>query len=260
MNSYSHIISISCAVLLLAAMMTAPAQAQFREAAVTALAVAQGDTLPEDRDLMLVGLIDNSLGSLADNDRRMRRTGGHVLLGLGMGAAVGGAATLAFGEGDDAKIVGWSLIGGGALLSGLSLIPLKTKSETERLYQEFEEMPSDTPGQIRSKYLYWDNRFAELADKRRMERIIGGVTTIVTAGATTLAIEGSGEERLHTFVWPTLGGITALLVKTDVERRYGTYRKAKEELLRDGTRAEVRLGVAPLPAGGFMGSLRISLR
>ncbi|MDZ7773142.1 MAG: hypothetical protein U5K31_10470 [Balneolaceae bacterium] len=216
--------------------------------------------MTESRDQMLLGLIDNSLGSLAANDRCMRRTGGHILLGLGIGSAVGGAATLAFGEGDDAKIVGWSLIGGGALLGGVSLIPLKVKSETERLYLEFEEMPSETPEQIRRKYLYWDNRFAELAEKRRMERIIGGVTTIITAGATTLAIKELGEERLHTFVWPTLAGVTTLLVKTDAERRFDTYRSAKEELLRDGVRAEVRLGVAPLPTGGFMGSLRVSLR
>lgn len=140
----------------------------------------------------------------------------------------------------------------------MSLIPLKTKSETERLYLEFEGMPGETPGQLRRKYLYWDNRFAELAEKRRLERIIGGVTTIITAGATTLALDETGNERIHTFVWPVLGGVTALLMKTDAERRYDTYRKAKEELLRDGMRAEVRLGVAPLPAGGFMGSLRVT--
>lgn len=255
MNTY--LIRISLALTLFLAL--APdARAQFRDGISPFWTAAGQDTLNESEDRMLVGFLDNSLGSLAENDRRMRRTGGHILLGLGIGSAVGGAATLAFGEGDDAKIVGWSLIGGGALLGGVSLIPFNVKSETERLYLEFEQMPGETPEQLRSKYLYWDNRFAELAEKKMMERIIGGVTTIVTAGATTLALEEGAEGRLHTFVWPTLGGITTLLVKTDVERRYATYRKAKEELLQDSQRADVRLGVSPLPTGGFVGSLRVT--
>ncbi|MDX1639839.1 MAG: hypothetical protein R3281_17900, partial [Balneolaceae bacterium] len=107
-------------------------------------AAARQDTVAEDQDQMLIGLLDSSLGSLSETNRRGRMVGGYVLLGLGIGTGLGGAATLAFGEGDDARIVGYSLIGGGVVLSGLSLIPFRVKSETERFYEEFRSMPANT--------------------------------------------------------------------------------------------------------------------
>lgn len=216
------------------------------------------DTIAANDAEILVNLLGSSLQSLADKDRRGRKTGGYVLLGLGAGTALGGIATLAFGEGDDARIVGISLLGGGAFLSGLSLLPFKIKSESERIYDEFRREPIDTPDQLRHKYYYWDRRFEELAQKSRQERIIGGVTAIVAAGVTSVAlVEGTSEDRLHTFIWPALGGVTSILVKSDVERRYDTYVRAKEDLLRHqaSVGAEVDFGIMPLLEGGMLGKL-----
>ena len=75
-----------------------------------------------------------------------------ILLGFGVGTALGGAATLAFGEGDDARIVGYSLLGGSALFSGLSLIPFNIRTEAERINKEFEGMPERTQREIQQKY------------------------------------------------------------------------------------------------------------
>jgi hypothetical protein len=232
------------------------------DSSISTNSVSVSDTLAvnESESLMLVNLLDSSLQSLADKDRRGRKTGGYVLLGLGAGTALGGIATLAYGEGDDARIVGISLLGGGAFLSGLSLLPFKIKSESERIYDEFKHEPTDTPEQIRQKYHYWDRRFEELAQKSKQERIIGGVTTIVAAGVTSVAfVEGTSEDRMHSFIWPALAGVTSILVKSDTERRYDTYECAKEDLLRQQASAgvEVDFGIVPLLEGGMLGAVRV---
>jgi len=219
--------------------------------------IANPDSLTIKQDRALVGMLNNSLKSLADMDRRGRKTGGYVLLGLGIGSGLGGAATLAFGEGDDARIVGFSLLGGGALLSGLSLLPFRIKSETERIYGEFSRMPEDGPAQIHQKYIYWDRRFEELADKRRNGRIIGGITSIAAGVTGFIVMEGSDAERFQAFLWPAVGGVTALLVKSEVERRYSTYKKAKKDVIGQMTQRKIDFSIAPVSIGGFIGSLQI---
>jgi len=212
------------------------------------------------QELVLIDLLKSSFQSLADKDRQGRMIGGYVLLSLGIGSGIGGAATLAFGEGDDARIVGYSLLGGGALLSGLSLIPFKVKSESEHINAEFNRTPAETPAQIHQKFYYWDNRFQAWAEKSKRGRIIGGISSIVTGSVVSLFImEGSDRERLHTFIWPAVGGITSMLIKTETERRYETYQETKKDLLRQTTNTSLHLGIAPLPNGGIVGVLQVHL-
>lgn len=216
------------------------------------------DTITTEQEVLLIDLLDGTFQSLADRDRLGRRIGGYVMLGLGVGSVIGGGVTLAVGEGDDARIVGYSLIGGGVLLSGLSLIPFSVRSEPERLYAEFSGMPSDAPGQIRSKYYYGDRRFEELARQRRQDRIIGGAITIAGAGAMSLLlVDESGPERLHAFVWPALGGLASLLIESEVERRYASYRRAKQDVLGRTYVAEVVVGIAPQPNGRMGGVVQV---
>lgn len=123
------------------------------------------DTISSNQEAILIDLLSNSLQSLANRDRQGRMVGGYVLVGLGIGSAVGGAVTLAAGESDDARIVGYSLLGGGALLSGLSLVPFKVKTESEQMYAEFNRDLGEKSNQNRQKFYYWDRRFEELAEK-----------------------------------------------------------------------------------------------
>lgn len=220
------------------------------------------DSLSAEEQATLLNWMDHSFQSMAEEGRRGRRIGGYVLLGLGIGSAVGGAATLAFGEGDDARIVGYSLLGGGVLFSGLSLLPFKIKTESERIFEEFERMPEDTPREIQQKYIYWDRRFGELARKWRNERIIGGISSIVTTGITSVAIAHSaGVNDPNAYIWPAvgglIGGISSFLIESEKERQYKIYRSAKEELLGQSQRAEVQFGFVPTVYGGALATVHI---
>lgn len=217
-----------------------------------------GDTVAGSREEILVGLLDNSLHSLAESDRRGLNTGGYVLLGLGIGSAVGGVVTLIAAENDDARIVGYSLIGGGALMSGLSLVPFKIKSESELIYAKFRDEMLENPEPNLQRVYYWDRRFEEFAQKRKRGRIIGGLTSIA-AGAVTgfVLVEGSSREQLHTFLWPAIGGVTSLIVKSETERRYETYRRAKEDVLGGTSFSEIRIGILPLPDYGLVSTVRV---
>jgi len=84
------------------------------------------DTISKNQEVILVDLLNSSLRSLSDQDRQGHLIGGYVLLGLGAASAAGGVVTLAVGEGDDARIVGYLLPGGNVLQSGLSLVPFKS--------------------------------------------------------------------------------------------------------------------------------------
>lgn len=226
------------------------------------IAVSTQDSVSAEQQAILLGLMDQSFQSLAEEGRRGRRTGGFVLLGLGIGSAVGGAATLAFAEGDDARIVGYSLLGGGALFSGLSLLPFKIKTESERIYIDFDQMPERTPREIHQKYMYWDRRFGELARKWRNERIIGGITSIVTAGITSIAIAHSSDvDDPNAYIWPAvgglIGGVSSFLIESEKERQYEIYRSAKEEILGQSKHAEIQIGVAPGLYGGFLTTVHV---
>lgn len=216
------------------------------------------DTVTKRQEVVLIDLLDNSLQTLADKDRQGRMIGGYVLLGLGAGSVVGGAVTLAVGEGDDARIVGYSLLGGGVLLGGLSLLPFKLKSESEHLYAEFRREFEQDVDRNPQEYYYWDRRFEALAEKSKQQRIIGGVTSIVAGGVTSLAlVEGSGREQFHAFLWPAIGGVTSLLVKSDTERQYETYSRAREDIISRRTVSEVHFGIMPLPRGGIVSTVQL---
>jgi hypothetical protein len=228
----------------------------------TFIATSAQDSISAEQQDILLGLLEQSFQSLADDGRRGRRTGGFVLLGLGIGSAVGGAATLAFGEGDDARIVGYSLLGGGAFFSGLSLLPFKIKTESERIYQQFNQMPENTPREIRQKYAYWDRRFGELARKWRRERIIGGISSIVSTGIASIAIAQSSDvDDPNAYIWPAvgglIGGVSSFLIETEKERQYKVYRSAKEEILDQSKHAEIKIGIAPGFYGGFLTTVHV---
>lgn len=217
------------------------------------------DTVSAEQVAVLTGLLDSSLASLAATERQGRMAGGYILLGLGAGSAIGGAVTLAVGEGDDARIVGYSLLGGSAVLAGLSLVPFRVRSESERLYASFRrELETLPAGLMDSRFYYWDRRFEELAQKSKQGRLIGGVTSIATAAVIGfVVVEGSGRQQLNTFLWPAAGGVISLIVKSEAERRYETYRRAKEDVLAQATlsRPMMRIGIAPLAEGGIAGTL-----
>jgi MFS family permease len=217
------------------------------------------DTLTISEVTQLNAMLGSSLRTLSDDERRGRRVGGYVLLGLGAGSLVGGATTLILAENDDARIVGYSLMGGGLIMGGLSLLPLNLTGPLERTYAEFRKTAAETPSQARQKYIYWDHRFEEMARKSRQERIIGGITTIVAAGVTSLVwLDEDRTAQLHTFVWPAIGGVSSLFIKSDVERSYDTYRRAKRDIL--GTSVAIRsieYAWVPLPQRGMIATLRI---
>ncbi|MFC2075569.1 hypothetical protein ACFLT7_00660 [candidate division KSB1 bacterium] len=216
------------------------------------------DTNPTSQEAKLIGLLNTSLESLSDKARRGRRIGGYFMLGSGIGIGIGGAATLAIGDSDVTRIVGYSLLGGGILTSGLSLLPFKIPSESERIYEEFSKMLADKPDQVHQNFYYWDHRFEELAQKMRRGRLIGGISSIL-AGVTSyyFLVDGSGPVRFNAFIWPAFGGVTALLVKSDVERRYETYRRAKDDIIKYTGGSVINFGLAPLPQGGMLGALQV---
>ena len=167
------------------------------------------EEVPEDAKLTarkaeLIGLLDADLRSLAERSRRDRRIAGWTVLGLGIGSGIGGMTVLAVSDGGDARIVGASLLGGGALLSGLSLLPFKLRGEAERIYDQFSEMPSVTPGETHQKLVLGESRFEGLAEKKRTKRKIGGISSLAT-GTAALIIglatdhygHGGGNLGLH---------------------------------------------------------------
>lgn len=248
---------IGLLVLIMMGLLCTELMAQPRTA--TGQAAAQ-DTISTDHEVLLIEMLNVSFKSLADEDRRGRQVGGSVLLGLGIGSGLAGGTILILGEGDDARIVGYSLLGGGALLSGLSLLPFKVRSESERIYAEFSRMPADTQEQVHQKYFYWNRRFEELAQKMRKGRIVGGITSIIVGGVTGLVVlNGSGQDSavIWSVMGPVLGGVSSLLIKSNAERRYETYRRAKEDILGYTSNTEIQFGIAPLPGGGILGVMQV---
>lgn len=264
MVRFSQIIKIFFVSLFIILFLYAAPQAQIVSVfeKETVFAMSAQDSVTAEQQVLLLGLMDRSFQSLADEGRRGRRIGGYVLLGLGIGSAVGGAATLAFGDGDDARIVGYSLVGGGALMSGLSLIPFKIRTEAERINQDFQQMPGTSAREVHQKYIYWDRRFGELAEKWRRERIIGGISSIVSTGIVSIAIASSSDVNdPNAYIWPAvggfIGGISSFLIESEQERQYKIYQSSKEEILRHPQRTEVRFGMTPIPDGGLLTTIHI---
>ena len=258
MKTLKSPIAVGLVILVMMSIMGTDVKARpLTEVPKESLALAQ-DTGSASQEAKLLELLDTSLQSLSDKARRDRRIGGYVLLGLGVGTGIGGAATLAFADGDDARIVGISLLGGAALFSGLSLLPFKIPAEVERIYQEFGEMPGNTSDQVRHKFYYGDRRFEELAQKRRRERLVGGSVSILVGLANLIWIDSSEEEiLLAAFTGPLIGGVTTLLVKSEEERRFATYRRTKEDLAAQPGGLGIRFGLATLPKGGLFGGVQV---
>lgn len=209
-----------------------------------------------DQESELVELLDVSLGSLADRSRRGRQVGGYVMIGLGAATAVGGAITLAVWDDEDADIVGYSLIGGGIILGGLSILPFKIRGEVERVYEEFSEMPASAPAQVRTKFAYGDRRFQELAQNRRTERYVGGAI-LLGVGISDLFLTDDPAAWIS-FGTPLVAGVTTLLVKSEEERRYESYQRAKEDLLAASDRAPtVGIGLTVLPRSGLAALVQV---
>jgi hypothetical protein len=250
-------VRIGLAVLLVTGLALAETRAQpLRAAPEGGIILAQG-AVSASQEAELVGLLGNSLQSLSDQSRRGRHIGGYILLGIGAGLGVGGVAALTLGDSDDSRVAGYSLIGGGLLLGGISLLPFMIHGETERMYREFKDMPDGTSDQVHRKYVYWDRRFEELAGKRRRDRYIGGISSILTGATGYYMVDDSNESRLHAFIWPAFAGVSTILVKSEEERRYDSYRRAKEDMLARLGNPEIRFAFAPLPKGGTLGTVQI---
>jgi len=215
--------------------------------------------MPATKEETALGLLNASLKSLANQSHRDRQIGGYVLLGLGVASGIGGAAVLAFADedDDDAQIVGYSLLGGGVLLSGLSLFPFLLPAESERIYQEFNGMPEDTPDQVRRKFYYGERRFQELADKSRRDRFIGGGILILSGLTGSILTDAPVEDRVAAFLGPAIPGVVTLLVKSEQERAYDSYKRAREDIIGHAGGREIYFGIGPHPKGGIVGVVQV---
>ena len=172
-----------------------------------------------------------------------------------------GIATLASG-GDNSDLIGYTLLGGGALFAGLGFLPLNIKSETERMYEEFGEKPSDTPEQIQQKYIYWDSRFYEYAREQRRGRILIGIISIGVGLAWISTAETSSTastSSLSASALPlVIGGITSLAFRSKAEKRYAVYERSKAGVLGlSASAVQVNAGIVPLPGGQIVGVLQV---
>jgi hypothetical protein len=257
MKGFTSYVKIGLAALLTISILFASVNAQSAAGLLNQSIVTAQDTVPAIKEGAALEILNTSLKSLANQSHRNRMIGGYVLLGLGVASGIGGATVLAFAESDNARIVGYSLLGGGVLLSGLSLIPFLTTPESERIYRAFSKMPEDTPGQVRQKFYYGDRRFEELANKSRRDRFIGGGTLILSGLTGAIFTDASMEDRIATFLGPAIPGVITLLVKSDVERAYDGYKRAKRDIIGRAGGREIYFGIAPLPRGGIIGVVQV---
>ncbi len=219
-------------------------------------AVAQTATAGQEAELN--ELLDTSLGSLADWSYRNRQVGGWVMVGLGAATAVAGVTVLAVADADteDADIIGWSLIGGGVVLGGLSLLPFKIRGESERVYDEYSAMASGTAAQARARFAYGDRSFEQLARNRRTERYVSGAI-LLAIGIGDLFVLDDWHEWIG-FGTPLIGGLTSLLLKSEEERRFESYQRAKQDLLGPaGTAPTVGVGLGVLPRRGLAWQVQV---
>lgn len=86
-------------------LLEAAAQSLFGPAPRTESLLIVRDTIVTEQQVLPIDLLDANFQALADSDRLGRRLGGYTMLGLAVGAVIGGAVTLAVGEGT-AQIVG----------------------------------------------------------------------------------------------------------------------------------------------------------
>ena len=257
MKKYGSSIRSGLITLLILTVMFTKIKAQPATGLLAESKVSVQDNVTKNPEAKTLDLLNISLKSLSDKKLRDRRIGGYVLLSLGIGMGVGGATVLAVGDDDDTRTVGYALLGGGLFFGGLSALPFKISSEPERIYREFSSLPEDTPDQIRQKFSYGDRRFEELAQKKRKQRLISGGISILTGITSLFFVDGTEEEKFGVFTGSVAGGIAALLVKSDEERRFETYRRAKEDVIGYNDGKKIYFGAAPLPQGGMFTTVQV---
>lgn len=261
MRGFKNSVKISMAVLLTISIFFTSVNAQSTTGFLNQSIASAQDTIPASKEEKALGLLNTSLKSLANQSHRDRMIGGYVMLGLGVAMGIGGAAVLAFVDVDDdydyAPIVGYSLLGGGVLLSGLSLLPFLLTSESERIYQEFSGMLEDTPDQVRRKFYYGERRFEELADKSRRDRFIGSGILILSGLTGYILTDAPVEDRIAVFLGPAIPGVVTILVKSKQERSYDSYKRAREDIIGHAGGREIYFGIGPHPKGGILGVVQV---
>ena len=140
MKKFGSYIHIGLITLLVLSLLFTEIKAQPTAGLFTESRVFVQDNVTKNQEAKTLELLNISLKSLSDKALRNRRIGGYVLLGLGIGTGIGGAAVLASAGDDDARTVGYALLGGGLLFGGLSALPFKISSEPERIYREFKDL------------------------------------------------------------------------------------------------------------------------
>lgn len=256
MKKFGSPIHIGLITLLILSVLFTKIKAQPDVGLFTESRVSIQDNVTKNQEAKTIDLLDVSLKSLSDKALRDRRIGGYVLLSLGIGTGIGGAAVLAIGD-DDARTVGYALLGGGLLFGGLSALPFKIISERERIYREFSDLPADNPDQIRQKFYYGERRFEELAQKNRKQRLISGCVSIATGFSSLFYVDGNNETKLGSFTSLVIGGIITLIIKTDEERRFETYQRAKEDIIVNNNNYKIYFGIAPLMEGGMLTTVHV---
>ncbi|MFC1562562.1 hypothetical protein ACFL4Z_00750 [candidate division KSB1 bacterium] len=258
MKKFARPIHVGLITLLISSVLFTKIKAQPAPGLFAESKVSVQDNMTKNQETKALGLLDASLKSLSDEALRARRIGGYVLLGLGIGTGIGGAAVLASAGDDDTRTVGYALLGGGLLFGGLSAIPFKVTSEQERIYREFSDLSSDNSEQLRQKFYYGERRFEELAKKKRRERIISGFVSIATGLTILFYVDDDNDEtRLGAFTGPLIGGIIIFMSKTDEERRFETYQRAKEDIIGNNNRKKIYFGIAPLMEGGILTAVQV---
>jgi len=257
MKKFESPFHIGLITLLILSVLFAKIKAQPDVGLFTESRVSIQDNVTKNQEAKTLELLNVSLKSLSDRDLRNRRIGGYVMLSLGIGMGIGGTAVLAAGNSDDSRIVGYSLLGAGALLGGLSALPFKIRSESEHIYREFSDLPADNPDQIRQKFYYGERRFEELAQKKRKQRLISGCISIATGFSSLFFVDDTDETRIGAFTGPVIGGIMIFLIKSEEERRFETYQRAKEDIIGHNNGKKIFFGAAPLRGGGMLTTVQV---
>ena len=118
-------------------------------------------------------------------------------------------------------------------------------------------MPEDTPDQVRQKFYYGERRFEELAEKKRFERLTGAGIFIVPAVANLILSDEPMKTRLNVFIPSVIPSLFLLWDRSDEERRYETYRRAKEDFITHSVGPGIRFGLAFTPTGGILGTVQV---
>lgn len=142
------------------------------------------EPLPSSRYEVLNEKIFGHLELLSDKAHADRMLGGGVSLVLG-GLFVGGGALILSDNPaslPEVEMIGYTCVGAGALLGLLSLPTLLIPSAEEKAFAKYQDYPSRSEREVKSKYEKGERDFRDLADSRKQGRIMSGGTSIALAG------------------------------------------------------------------------------